>query len=162
MLFQAVPICRHRILKSSQSLWLSSFIRREICLPRPLASVSFSRTTSYQPRPTSTFLRLSNRFRPSQAPLIQLPFTRPFSQQNGDSVSPPESIVLAPPAVGRWLLMSSVLVFAVIVVGGVTRLTESGLSITEWRPITGIIPPLTRNEWEEEFAKYQTTPEFKL
>ena len=70
--------------------------------------------------------------------------------------------VLAPPAVGRWLLFSSALVFAVIVVGGVTRLTESGLSITEWQPITGIIPPLNDEDWNAEFKKYKATPEFKL
>jgi cytochrome c oxidase assembly protein subunit 15 len=69
---------------------------------------------------------------------------------------------LAPPAVGRWLLASSGLVFGIIVVGGVTRLTESGLSITEWKPITGIIPPLDQAAWEEEFAKYKSSPEFKL
>ncbi|KAF8450868.1 cytochrome oxidase assembly [Boletus edulis BED1] len=70
--------------------------------------------------------------------------------------------VLAPPAVGSWLLFSSALVVAVIVVGGVTRLTESGLSITEWRPITGIIPPLNDENWNVEFEKYKATPEFKL
>ncbi|KAH7931369.1 COX15-CtaA-domain-containing protein [Leucogyrophana mollusca] len=70
--------------------------------------------------------------------------------------------VLAPPAVGRWLLFSSALVFAVIVVGGVTRLTESGLSITEWKPITGIMPPLSSEDWNIEFEKYKATPEFKL
>lgn len=70
--------------------------------------------------------------------------------------------VLSPPSVGRWLLVSSALVFAVVVVGGVTRLTESGLSITEWRPITGILPPLSTEEWNVEFDKYKATPEFKL
>jgi cytochrome c oxidase assembly protein subunit 15 len=70
--------------------------------------------------------------------------------------------VLAPPAVGRWLLFSSAMVFAVIVVGGVTRLTESGLSITEWKPITGIIPPMNVEDWSAEFEKYKATPEFKL
>jgi hypothetical protein len=69
---------------------------------------------------------------------------------------------LSPPAVGRWLLLSSTLVFGVIVVGGVTRLTESGLSITEWKPITGILPPLSRADWQDEFDKYKATPEFKL
>jgi len=57
---------------------------------------------------------------------------------------------------------SAGLVFAVIVVGGVTRLTESGLSITEWKPIAGAIPPLNREEWMVEFEKYKATPEFKL
>ncbi|KAI0643736.1 COX15-CtaA-domain-containing protein [Trametes meyenii] len=70
--------------------------------------------------------------------------------------------VLSPPAVGGWLLASAGLVFTVIVVGGITRLTESGLSITEWRPITGVLPPLSRAQWEAEFEKYKATPEFKL
>ncbi|TFK56021.1 COX15-CtaA-domain-containing protein [Heliocybe sulcata] len=69
---------------------------------------------------------------------------------------------LSPPVVGRWLLFSSALVFAVIVVGGVTRLTESGLSITEWKPISGILPPLSQGEWQAEFDKYKATPEFKM
>lgn len=70
--------------------------------------------------------------------------------------------VLSPPAVGKWLMLSSTLVIAVIVVGGVTRLTESGLSITEWRPVTGVLPPLSLTEWEDEFEKYRATPEFRL
>ncbi|KAI0786429.1 cytochrome oxidase assembly [Abortiporus biennis] len=80
------------------------------------------------------------------------------------SASPTSEVtpVLTPPSVGIWLLVSSVLVFAVIVVGGVTRLTESGLSITEWNPITGILPPLSKAAWEEEFEKYKATPEFKM
>jgi hypothetical protein len=69
---------------------------------------------------------------------------------------------LSPPSVGRWLLISSGLVFAVVVVGGVTRLTESGLSITEWKPITGVVPPMSQAAWEEEFEKYKATPEFKM
>lgn len=59
-------------------------------------------------------------------------------------------------------MVSSTLVFAIIVVGGITRLTESGLSITEWRPVTGILPPLTHEEWVVEFEKYKGTPEFKM
>ena len=70
--------------------------------------------------------------------------------------------VLPPRSVGTWLMVSSTLVFAIIVVGGITRLTESGLSITEWRPVTGILPPLTHEEWILEFDKYKNTPEFKM
>ncbi|THH11819.1 hypothetical protein EW146_g7911 [Bondarzewia mesenterica] len=82
---------------------------------------------------------------------------------SSNSAPPAEPLpVLSPPPVARWLLLSSTLVFAVIVVGGVTRLTESGLSITEWRPITGILPPLSKAQWEAEFEKYKLTPEFKL
>jgi heme a synthase len=53
------------------------------------------------------------------------------------------------------------LVFAMVVVGGITRLTESGLSITEWQPISGAIPPLTHADWEKAFQLYQHTPQFR-
>ncbi|EMD41010.1 hypothetical protein CERSUDRAFT_44831 [Gelatoporia subvermispora B] len=85
-----------------------------------------------------------------------------FFSSNAAQLRTAELPVLSPPSVAGWLIASSVLVFAVIVVGGVTRLTESGLSITEWRPITGILPPLSQSQWEEEFDKYKATPEFKL
>lgn len=59
-----------------------------------------------------------------------------------------------------WLFICSAMVFATLVVGGVTRLTHSGLSIVEWQPIVGVIPPLNQTEWEETFEKYKKTPEF--
>ncbi len=61
-----------------------------------------------------------------------------------------------------WLLACCALVFAMVVVGGITRLTHSGLSIVEWQPIVGTLPPLNDAQWEETFAKYRQTPEFKL
>ena len=64
-------------------------------------------------------------------------------------------------AVATWLLACCALVFAMVVVGGVTRLTHSGLSIVEWQPIMGAIPPLNDAQWAETFAKYQQTPEFR-
>ena len=67
----------------------------------------------------------------------------------------------APRAVALWLLACCALVFAMIVVGGVTRLTHSGLSITEWQPIVGTLPPLSAQDWEAAFAKYQATPEYR-
>jgi cytochrome c oxidase assembly protein subunit 15 len=63
-------------------------------------------------------------------------------------------------AIAVWLLVCCALVFAMVVVGGVTRLTHSGLSITEWQPIVGTLPPLTDAQWMEVFAKYQATPEY--
>jgi cytochrome c oxidase assembly protein subunit 15 len=63
-------------------------------------------------------------------------------------------------AIAAWLLVCCALVFAMVVVGGVTRLTHSGLSITEWQPIVGTLPPLTDAQWSETFAKYQATPEY--
>src|SRR5450755_3596236 len=68
--------------------------------------------------------------------------------------------VAQPRVVAIWLLVCCALVFALIVVGGVTRLTHSGLSITEWQPIVGTLPPLSESQWNEAFAKYQTTPEY--
>jgi len=60
-----------------------------------------------------------------------------------------------------WLFAGCFLVFAMVVVGGITRLTGSGLSITEWKVITGTIPPLNEAAWQEEFLKYQQIPQFK-
>jgi heme a synthase len=66
-----------------------------------------------------------------------------------------------PRAVAVWLLACCALVFALIVVGGATRLTHSGLSITEWQPIVGTLPPLNETQWNEAFAKYRATPEYR-
>src|SRR5437773_7447347 len=63
-------------------------------------------------------------------------------------------------SVAAWLLVCCALVFAMVVVGGVTRLTHSGLSITEWQPILGTLPPFTDAQWGEVFAKYRATPEY--
>jgi cytochrome c oxidase assembly protein subunit 15 len=65
-------------------------------------------------------------------------------------------------AVGLWLLACAAFVFAIVVVGGVTRLTRSGLSIVEWQPLVGAIPPLSDADWQALFAKYRGTPEFRL
>ena len=59
-----------------------------------------------------------------------------------------------------WLYAVAIVLFALFVVGGVTRLTDSGLSITEWKPIHGVIPPLSDADWQEEFAKYRQIPQF--
>ena len=67
----------------------------------------------------------------------------------------------APRAMAAWLFACCALVFAMVVVGGITRLTHSGLSIVEWQPIVGTLPPLTDAQWADAFAKYQATPEFR-
>jgi cytochrome c oxidase assembly protein subunit 15 len=69
---------------------------------------------------------------------------------------------LRPKAIANWLLAVAVLVFAMVVVGGITRLTESGLSITEWRPISGALPPLSHADWLLEFQKYQQTEQYRM
>jgi len=63
-------------------------------------------------------------------------------------------------AIAGWLLVCCALVFAIVVVGGVTRLTHSGLSITEWQPIVGTLPPISQADWDAAFARYQATPEY--
>lgn len=63
-------------------------------------------------------------------------------------------------AVMRWLFLFSGIVAFLVVFGGFVRLTRSGLSITEWNPVSGTLPPLSEQAWQEEFAKYQQTPEF--
>ena len=61
-----------------------------------------------------------------------------------------------------WLLACCALVFAIVVVGGITRLTQSGLSIVEWQPLVGAVPPLDEGAWRDTFARYRATPEFRL
>jgi cytochrome c oxidase assembly protein subunit 15 len=64
--------------------------------------------------------------------------------------------------IAAWLLVCCALVFAMVVVGGVTRLTHSGLSIVEWQPLVGTLPPLNDAEWQATFDKYKLTPEYRL
>jgi heme a synthase len=64
-------------------------------------------------------------------------------------------------AVRLWLFAVAALVFAMVLVGGATRLTESGLSITEWQPLTGTLPPLNEAQWQTEFEKYQAIPQYR-
>ena len=64
--------------------------------------------------------------------------------------------------ISYWLLLITLLVGLMIVVGGLTRLTDSGLSITEWELFSGILPPITPNDWEEYFTLYKKIPEYKL
>lgn len=66
-----------------------------------------------------------------------------------------------PPAIRIWLYSGMVLILLMFIVGSITRLTGSGLSITEWKPITGILPPLSQEEWIQEFEKYKQIPQFQ-
>lgn len=66
-----------------------------------------------------------------------------------------------PAALARWLWAVALLVILIVAVGGITRLTESGLSITEWKPVSGVLPPLTEAGWQAEFEKYKQIPEYK-
>src|SRR6201995_1464350 len=64
--------------------------------------------------------------------------------------------------VGLWLVGLAAMIGLMVIVGGLTRLTGSGLSITEWQPVTGIVPPLSDAAWQAEFAKYQQTSQYRL
>jgi len=77
----------------------------------------------------------------------------------------PSEAVSAPAShagIRRWLWAVALLVFVMVVVGGATRLTGSGLSITEWRPVTGALPPLSDAAWALEFEKYRASPQYQL
>lgn len=63
--------------------------------------------------------------------------------------------------ISRWLMLCALLVALMVLIGGLTRLTESGLSIVEWKLLSGIAPPLSEQGWQEEFTNYQTSPEYK-
>lgn len=64
-------------------------------------------------------------------------------------------------AIMRWLMVCLILIFAMVILGGVTRLTGSGLSMVNWHPIHGVLPPITQAEWLEEFSHYQQSPEYQ-
>ena len=64
-------------------------------------------------------------------------------------------------AVATWLTLVATLIFAMVVLGGVTRLTESGLSMTDWRPVTGWLPPLDQAAWQAAFDAYRHSPEYR-
>lgn len=64
--------------------------------------------------------------------------------------------------VACWLYICAAVVFSIVVIGGITRLTRSGLSIVEWKPVSGIVPPIGETEWLAEFEKYKATPEYRL
>jgi cytochrome c oxidase assembly protein subunit 15 len=73
----------------------------------------------------------------------------------------PHPAIARRPLVRTWLLVVAALMVLTLVVGGATRLTESGLSIVEWKPVTGVMPPLSADAWDAEFAKYRQIPQYR-
>jgi cytochrome c oxidase assembly protein subunit 15 len=73
----------------------------------------------------------------------------------------PDTILVRPRAISNWLLAIAGLVFVMVVVGGITRLTESGLSITRWEPVSGAIPPLNDADWQAAFDLYKQSPQYE-
>ncbi len=103
----------------------------------------------------STFFATGRRLRVTVnariSPLMDIAVTAP--RELPVTTARPEALII-------WLMAVAALVFAMVVVGGITRLTESGLSITEWKPIAGAILPLTEATWLSEFEKYKQIPEY--
>ena len=64
--------------------------------------------------------------------------------------------------IGLWLLILTAMVYLIILIGGLTRLTDSGLSMVDWRPLMGIIPPIGLEEWQNVFNQYKETPEYLI
>jgi cytochrome c oxidase assembly protein subunit 15 len=76
-----------------------------------------------------------------------------------------EPVVTTPARAGKlsvWMFVVAALVFVILVVGGATRLTESGLSMVDWEPVTGVVPPLSESDWQAEFDAYQSSPEYQI
>ncbi|CAG8650299.1 11788_t:CDS:2 [Ambispora leptoticha] len=104
------------------------------------------------------FFRSFSLLRPNHL-LQKSTIPKQFISQNETAIS--SSITYTKPVVGYWLLGTAALVFGIVILGGLTRLTESGLSIVEWKPITGVLLPITEQQWKEEFKKYKQFPEYK-
>jgi cytochrome c oxidase assembly protein subunit 15 len=79
--------------------------------------------------------------------------------QRSETATPRQ--IAARPIIRYWLWFVAFLVFAMVIVGGATRLTESGLSITEWKPVTGALPPMSDADWLDAFEKYQQIPQYE-
>src|SRR4051812_28269447 len=77
------------------------------------------------------------------------------------TLSRPPDAMPRPRAIARWLIVVALLIYAMVVIGGITRLTESGLSMVHWNPVSGAIPPLDHAQWLAEFDAYRATPEYR-
>ena len=83
-----------------------------------------------------------------------------MTAQAADFIATPARPSGMPLALANWLYVVAGMVVAIVVVGGITRLTESGVSITEWKPVSGVLPPLNQAQWQAEFDAYRRTPQF--
>lgn len=91
--------------------------------------------------------------------MAQADVTKRYVATAGETASPPAA---GQRALRVWLYLLAALVVGMVAVGGATRLTGSGLSITEWRPVTGAVPPLSAEAWAAEFDKYKDTPQYRI
>jgi heme a synthase len=120
---------------------------------RPLQQHFFTRNFNREVKQIPTILdRVEMKWQQTFHPLRQPKQMSTFKEEE----------VKTKPIVGYWYIFSGALVFGIVVLGGITRLTESGLSIVEWNVIKGMKPPSSVEEWNEEFEKYKQFPEYKL
>ncbi|KAI5956789.1 COX15 [Candida jiufengensis] len=144
---------------TKNSTVLTSLARHPSCKPNIICnkvSQSSSLTSQLRQFKFNNFLKFFGLKR-SYSTIASSPISTNLKNsriKNSNFITPPKSV-------GYWLIGTSTLIFGIVVLGGLTRLTESGLSITEWKPVTGSIPPLTQEDWIEEFNKYKDSPEFK-
>ncbi|GAA5874329.1 hypothetical protein JCM16303_005812 [Sporobolomyces ruberrimus] len=130
--------------------------------------LSLSRSHASSRRPTSPISLLQSRIRSlSTATLTPDPTASHPTPLTSSSSHASESVReeeprLTTPLVSKYLFLVAGMVFCIVIVGGMTRLTESGLSITEWNVISGTQLPMNAESWEQEFEKYRQTPEWKI
>lgn len=179
-----LAVLRRSAVAASSSSPSSSCVAGARWLPslRPTAAAASRRALSSVPTSaarrqpasaatTSSLVRQLSYLRPLRFPSASaldadlsssssLPPPSPSPKAEGRSRSGPPP--LSSPNVARWLYFTSFLTFSIVVIGGLTRLTESGLSITEWRPVKGSLPPLNAAQWEDEYRKYQESEEGRM
>lgn len=149
---------------------------RRTCSPACLgrSNIRFASSLAGSPRPTpglTPYFAYSHRFHPlARSTTFFSPSVRRLTTATFDALAQSAPVAsqsksqdvtstAIPRSLPNWLFGCSALVFGIVIIGGLTRLTESGLSITEWEPFTGILPPITDAEWDVEWEKYRVSPE---
>jgi len=158
---------------------LRTLLRRtclSMCQVRPQARLASTLAGPSRPTtPLTPYFAYSHRYHPSArtttffSPSFRRFTTAAFESTNyvhpaqaasaSATSTPPTTSAAIPRSLPNWLFGCSALVFGIVIIGGLTRLTESGLSITEWEPFTGILPPISDAEWDVEWEKYRVSPE---
>jgi len=138
-------------------------VNRSILLNKPLCQSSSQLKTSFQSQ-CSRFSSIAKAQIPKKYIFFPISIRQSTTLAHG-SVSLartfPEISAGAQKAVGIWLAVVTSMVYGAVLIGGLTRLTESGLSITKWDPITGIKPPTNEAEWQHAFDLYKASPEYR-
>jgi cytochrome c oxidase assembly protein subunit 15 len=158
--FRALPQLRTAAPRLSRRLFVCPHAPR-----RPIPAVS----SSPSPSPVLRALRRNHSTQPLKGAATLNPATlnsAAHAAQDVASATASSTASSEGPAASKsvayWLLGSAASVFGIVVFGGLTRLTESGLSITEWKPVTGSLWPSSPEAWQDEYTKYKSSPEFKM